>query len=684
MNSNNNAQNGSSLGRSVVPDLMRVYESLTQSSTPQESDNQTHHSQISQPQSYPQDPGNYPKNTSTPTPNPQFLPPDNYAANARHDEAHAASSQHQYYQAPSISPAPHEAHSLQHSNQLPDKVKVECDAQHFDSKIAPTLSKKGSSSSINDQQKMSSTDKQSMTGSASGSSTTKSRKKSGGSDGRWSKRFTWPDELHRDFVAAIFEVGLKHSSPSTILEHMKKHPDVTPERVKSHLQKYRLHRQKSKTEFMSNYDSTLVKIKSGEMDSYDVGSMNCAEVAAHLSHSTSNEHAVNANVKEQLYTDANTKLSVASSKDSVLQLPQLTDEEKQSPLGASMGYLMGLFFALRQQLLNQRATSGTANPAASASHSYYVQSTLPPPPLPPTSVPHYQSSTPPPQHSNNQIINISYEPPPEPPVPNPRANLKNNGGEYSPKKVSLYQAHQAHRPAASSKPSHTSQGRSVVHHYARWEVTETPYVESVPTSDPKQNNPPSHYIQKQIENQPHPKLSPRSSSQEAVAESHGPRSTPAQNITKQSHPQIVEYKTKENVPISPRNESHSDFVPEIRDKIEESNQMKREMQSQKEFQNKLRALKRKEISKCSSSYVGNEWKNHGASEPINPNEYHGGNYTEQSKEQRTEHRPAPGNVDQQPPTKRGRSESLAGVDDYWSSDMMDDHLFQFLINTDGD
>lgn len=80
MNSNNNAQNGSSLGRSVVPDLMRVYESLTQSSTPQESDNQTHHSQIPQPQSYPQDPGNYPKNTSTPTPNPQFLPPDNYAA----------------------------------------------------------------------------------------------------------------------------------------------------------------------------------------------------------------------------------------------------------------------------------------------------------------------------------------------------------------------------------------------------------------------------------------------------------------------------------------------------------------------------------------------------------------------------------------------------------------------------
>ena len=680
MNSNNNANNGSSLGRSVVPDLMRVYESLTQSSTPQESHAQSHHSQTLQPQSYPQDSGNYLKHTSTPSPNPQFIPADSYVANARHNDAPVASSQHQYYQASRIPTAPHEAHSIQHSKPPLDKVEGS-DAQHFDSKITPNLSKKGSSSPpISDQQKLPSTDRENNTGSSSSlSATTKSRKKSGGSDGRWSKRFTWPDELHRDFVAAIFEVGLKHSSPSTILEHMKKHSDVTPERVKSHLQKYRLHRQKSKTEFMSNYDSTLGKIKSGEMDSYDIGSMNCAEVAAHLSHSTSNEHSASANTKEQLYADPNIKLSVGGSKDSVLQLPQLTDEEKKSPLGASMGYLMGLFFALRQQLMNQRATSNVANSATtSASHSYYVQSTVPPPPLPLSStlVPPYQSSTPPNQHSNNPIINISYEAPPEPPAPNPQPNNTNNSGEYSPKKITLYQAHPAHHSATSNKPSHANQGRSVVHHYARWEVTETPYTEPVPTSD----CPPSHYVQNQIENPPHPKLSPRLSPQEVVAESHGPCPAPAQNITKQTHPQIVEFKTKENIPISPRNESQSDFVPEIRDKIEESNQMKREMQSQKEFQNKLRALKQKEISKCSSSYGGIDWKNHSVAEAINPNDFHTANYTEQSKE----HRTAPGNDDQQPPTKRSRSESLGGVDDYWSSDMMDDHLFQFLTNTDGD
>jgi hypothetical protein len=35
-------------------------------------------------------------------------------------------------------------------------------------------------------------------------------------------------------------------------------------------------------------------------------------------------------------------------------IPKLTDEEKVSPIGNSLGYLLGLFFSLRQQLLAQR------------------------------------------------------------------------------------------------------------------------------------------------------------------------------------------------------------------------------------------------------------------------------------------------------------------------------------------
>jgi len=171
------------------------------------------------------------------------------------------------------------------------------------------------------------------------------RKKAAGADGRWSKRFAWPDELHRDFVSAVFDVGLKHSSPSAVLEQMPTHEQITTERIKSHLQKYRLHRQKSKKEFMSSFESTMLKIKAGEND-YDPTTLNCGEVAAHLAHTAMNE-------KDVPGLD-----STSLVQGGILQLPQLTEDEKQSPVGASMGYLMGLFFSLKQQLHAQRYAQG--------------------------------------------------------------------------------------------------------------------------------------------------------------------------------------------------------------------------------------------------------------------------------------------------------------------------------------
>ena len=42
-------------------------------------------------------------------------------------------------------------------------------------------------------------------------------------------------------MAAIFDVGLKCASPKTILEMMANTKDLTPDHIKSHLQKYRLH-----------------------------------------------------------------------------------------------------------------------------------------------------------------------------------------------------------------------------------------------------------------------------------------------------------------------------------------------------------------------------------------------------------------------------------------------------------
>lgn len=59
--------------------------------------------------------------------------------------------------------------------------------------------------------------------------------------------------MRRDFVAAIFDVGLKSASPKTILEMMTNTRDLTADHIKSHLQKYRLHRERARDEFLGNF-----------------------------------------------------------------------------------------------------------------------------------------------------------------------------------------------------------------------------------------------------------------------------------------------------------------------------------------------------------------------------------------------------------------------------------------------
>jgi SHAQKYF class myb-like DNA-binding protein len=84
----------------------------------------------------------------------------------------------------------------------------------------------------------------------------KGRKK-GTSDDRWGKRFIWPDDLHSDFVSAIFDIGLKQSSPSIIFETMVDKKGITLADIKNHLQKYQLFRSKSKQGFQPNLDQSI-------------------------------------------------------------------------------------------------------------------------------------------------------------------------------------------------------------------------------------------------------------------------------------------------------------------------------------------------------------------------------------------------------------------------------------------
>lgn len=214
------------------------------------------------------------------------------------------------------------------------------------------------------------TEEDSMTSSTRES---KSRRKQKATDGRWSKRFTWPENLHRDFVAAIFDVGLKHSSPSAILEHMPEHEQINSERIKSHLQKYRMNRNKSKREFMTAYDSSVTSLFK-EGPSKNGATYNGPEAAAYVTFTTMQAPD---DTPEANYEGGDIEPTIASSRknkprsttltqeqhDTIL-IPRLTEEEKKTPIGASVGYLMGLFFTLKKQLNHQREAQAAAAAAA--------------------------------------------------------------------------------------------------------------------------------------------------------------------------------------------------------------------------------------------------------------------------------------------------------------------------------
>lgn len=121
-----------------------------------------------------------------------------------------------------------------------------------------------------------------------------SRKRRGAGDDeslsrkRMTQQQHWSQASHRAFVECIYDIGVKHASPSVILENMnntgvvviqqskqqrskqqqqcrdscnnaKTENMITSERVKSHLQKYRKNRPKAKVDFMQPYDAWMQK-----------------------------------------------------------------------------------------------------------------------------------------------------------------------------------------------------------------------------------------------------------------------------------------------------------------------------------------------------------------------------------------------------------------------------------------
>lgn len=522
--------NNSNLGTSVVPDLMRVYESLTQSKKQQGPHEVGASASV-----------NGGASTSREHPNSHALQHSVPSTNPPQDLTYPPSaSLHPSVPHPPANPIlPQNPPGFQPSASPPQDVSAAKKAsrpRRSSSRKRPAETEKGDSGDA------------------------KGRKKKAG-DGRWSKRFAWPDELHRDFVSAVFDVGLKHSSPSSILEQMAPHEQITTERIKSHLQKYRLHRQKSKKEFMSSYDSTLVKMKAGEEDLADPLSFNCGEVAAHLTVSTITE-------KEVVGVDPGSLVQ-----GGILQLPQLTEQEKRSPVGASLGYLMGLFFSLKQQLHAQRGIQESA-----VDGPVIIPSTSPQPAILP---PHQPSS----------IVS-------QPTALHSHATVSVDRGD------SNFQSYNGH-----SQSQHIPSSVST-------------------TSDQSYNTSAS-------QQQQHP-------SQQNYFSSHPAASTSLPSSATEAKPGPISSSSASMPPPDTRNNSL----------MEESNMMKRDMQSQMEFQNKMRKLKEQELSK----------------------------YT-QSTSDNNSYEPEPGAAAAAAAVTASITANL-GLDTDWlkTDQVLDDQLFEFLMN----
>lgn len=68
------------------------------------------------------------------------------------------------------------------------------------------------------------------------------------------KRYTWSEDLHRRFLATIFDIGLRQAKPKLLLDMLQLPEGLTTEHIKSHLQKYRKNSKKTRELFMAQFD----------------------------------------------------------------------------------------------------------------------------------------------------------------------------------------------------------------------------------------------------------------------------------------------------------------------------------------------------------------------------------------------------------------------------------------------
>lgn len=220
-----------------------------------------------------------------------------------------------------------------------------------------------------------------------------------------SKRFVWPKELHQDFSSAIFSLGLERCNPLSILLQINKGGgNVTMEEVKSYLNSYKKRMQTDirpgfasfsniespdsveaqkliENETPTNDESEL-KPKSILQESPSMMSSpgfqtpridndsstlesNSPKSPVIKSRDVETPAAVSSKYVEKNNVEfIKPKYSAMKEKSPLylghLVLPALSDVEKNSSMGASMVFLMGLYYSLEQELQKKRKDEAAA------------------------------------------------------------------------------------------------------------------------------------------------------------------------------------------------------------------------------------------------------------------------------------------------------------------------------------
>ena len=354
LDNNNSNVNNTSLFNGVVPDLLKVCESLTQSSTPHQFPPEQ---QQQQQQRFQSNHTYYEHESQEPYP---YRYSSSIAADdisAYNFDDHPPPANHY----PGIVEPPHRSNNRRKSDLPPSESTTVASAKNAASGRKRKAIEEYLPNKTNNNRKYTP-----------------------------SPRVTWNDDIHREFVGAIFDIGMRHSSPSSILDQMSKvSEEITSERIKSHLQKFRLNKEKSKREYMFSYDAALAKFKARGTSAVPPN-LAAGEIAAFLTYSctvtakniipteaaqfsrTTTRHPQSVLTTTSNNTNNENPSSIYTSPSSMI-IPSLTENEKRSPLGSSLGYIIGLFFTLRQELMDQRRLS-KGGQTSSISHPPSLQS----------------------------------------------------------------------------------------------------------------------------------------------------------------------------------------------------------------------------------------------------------------------------------------------------------------------